>query len=278
MFICVHLWLLFFPAGLPGVSIAVGAGDVYAIDAMAWMPTVAVAMDRARLVRGGCVLFCILFLTNLAIAQTPPESATTFQRGAPATATDQTSQAKPSGSTVGPTFTRLVLALAIVLGVIFAARWVSRRLMAPPGSARSSRAIQVVSRSMIAPKQHLLLVQIGKRLVLVGNSGTSMSPLCEIRDEVEVSQVLAQVQAEKSESISKAFSSLFRREEQKYDEPEADPIDSGEVTPPGEQPLSPELDRDLDPDGPLATTKQELHELLDKVRGLSKQFDRNGQK
>lgn len=247
---------------------------VYAVPAMAWMPPVVVAMDRARLVRGGCVLLCILWFASPAMAQAPQETVTTFQRNASSTATDQSATSSPGSSSVGPTFSRLVLALGIVLGLIFAARWVSRRLMAVPGASRSSRAIQVVSRSMIAPKQHLMLVQVGKRLVLVGNCGTSMSPLCEIRDDLEVSQVLAQIQAEKSDSISKAFSGLFRREAEKYTEPE--PEDITDVSgPAGDQPLPPDLDRDLDPDGPMATTKQELHELLDKVRGLSKQFDRN---
>ncbi len=229
------------------------------------MPQAVVARDRARLVWGGYVLLCILCFASLAMAQ-EPQQPTTFQRSGTSTASDQPTTATRSQQSAGPTFGRILLALGVVLGLIFAGRWVSRKLMETPGTNRTSRAIQVISRSMIAPKQHLMLVQVGKRLVLVGNSGANMSPLCEIRDEEEISQVLAQVQAEKSDSISKAFASLFRREEEKYIEPE--PQEEEKVP-------AAEVDRELDPDGPLATTRQELHELLDKVRDMSRQFDRN---
>lgn len=235
-------------------------------------------MERARLVWGSILLLLLISLPRLAVAQSPAPAATadeptTFQRTTTRSTTAEGEAAKPP--TTGPEFSRILLALSVVIALIFAFRWISRRIVAGPGTTRASRAIQVVSRSIIAPKQQLMLVQVGRRLVLVGNCGTAMAPLCEIRDDEEITQVLAQVQAEKSESISRAFSSLFRREEEKYTQ--ADTDDDNDAEDIDDRPAAAEpavAVAAVDPDDPMATTRQELHELLDKVRGMSKQFEK----
>ena len=89
-----------------------------------------------------------------------------------------------------------LLALGIVLGAIFVSTrfgsaWECRRL------GRGSGALQVVSRLNIAPKQQILLVRVGRRLVLVGNSGTQMNPLCEIGDPEEAALLLGQTAVER---------------------------------------------------------------------------------
>ncbi len=76
----------------------------------------------------------------------------------------------------GPTDTgfsvqRVVLSLAVVLGLIFALRWVGRRFFAMPGGGGGSQAVQVLSRTTLSPRQHLLLIHVGRRVVLVANSG-----------------------------------------------------------------------------------------------------------
>lgn len=228
----------------------------------------------------------ILFLATMVAGQTPaaaPSAAHPPTQDAGASAAAPSADARgetqgaiplrrsnpatgpaPAPASAGVQTWRLVLALGVVLGLIFLLRWLGRRVTGhAPG--RNSRAIQVVSRSTIAPRQQLMLVQVGRRLVLVGNCGTSMSPLCEIDDADEVAQVLGQVQQEKSESISRAFSGLFRREEEKFAAGEIEDTSAPE-------PFPSEQDRDIDPDGPLGTTKQELHELLDKVRGMTSTF------
>lgn len=174
----------------------------------------------------------------------------------------QTPQTRVSNSE-GPATWRIVAALAVVLGTIFGLRWIGRRYVTGQGSSRASRAVQVISRTVVSPKQQLMLVQVGRRLVLVGNSGTSMAPLCEISDGEEVTELLGQVHAEKSESIGKAFGSLFRREEEKYDEPE-EPAET--------EKFPAEHDRDIDPGSSMGTSREELSELLNKVRGMKSQF------
>lgn len=163
-------------------------------------------------------------------------------------------------------FTRVMLALGAVVSLIFALKWGARRFM--PGSAFSShsRAIQVISRTVISPKQQLMLVKVGRRLVLVSNSGNAgISPICEIRDEQEVSELLGQVSAEKGDSVTKAFGSLFRREEEKFD--------------PADEPPTERIPKELN-DSPneeevaVSATRDELSGLMEKVRLVSKQFRR----
>lgn len=178
--------------------------------------------------------------------------------------TTQPAQTRMPGGE-GPATWRIVAALTVVLGTIFLLRWLGRRVMAGPVSGRATRAVQVVSRTIVSPKQQLMLVQVGRRLVLVGNSGSAMSPLCEISDGEEVSELLGQVQSERSDSISRAFGSLFRREQEKYDAPEA---------PKADDTFPAEHDRDIDPAEPMGTSREELSELLSKVRGMTSQFRR----
>src|SRR4051812_28158384 len=66
---------------------------------------------------------------------------------------------------------RVVIAMGVVLGAIFGAHQVWRRLGMPGTGSKASGALQVVSRMAISPKQQLLLVRVGRRCVLVANSG-----------------------------------------------------------------------------------------------------------
>jgi flagellar protein FliO/FliZ len=156
---------------------------------------------------------------------------------------------------------QVAVGLAIVIGAILALRVFGKRVLSFPGANRLSQAVRVVMRTPVGPRQQLMLVQVGKRLVLVGNSGTQMSALCEIGDPDEVAALLGQAGAEKSDSRAAAFAGVFKREERKFDHPAEE----------DEQELPREADGlGLDPDGGVG--REEIGELLERVRGMSKQF------
>lgn len=115
---------------------------------------------------------------------------------------------------------KMPLALAAVLLLIFGLRFLGKKLVPGAAGAVSSRAVQVLLRSPVSPRQQLILVRIGRRLVLVGSSGGEMNPLCQIDDPDEVAEVLGQIREDKTSSTAKNFVAMFGKAEKSYDVPE----------------------------------------------------------
>jgi flagellar biogenesis protein FliO len=163
-------------------------------------------------------------------------------------------------------FTRVTLALGAVVSLILAFRWGARRFMIGGAATGHSRAVQVISRTIVSPKQQLMLVKVGRRLVLVANTAAGMNAICEIRDEQEVADLLGQVSADQGDSVTRAFGSLFRREEDKFSSPDDEP-----ATAPGR----PDNLAGDPEEAAIGSTRDELSGLMEKVRLVSKQFRRS---
>ena len=168
---------------------------------------------------------------------------------------------------------RIVLALGGVLLLIVLLKAAARKLLPGAAAHRSTRVIKVVTRCPITPRQHLLLVQIGRKLVMVGDSGAQLNPLCEVTDPDEVAQILGQIQ-EESSSIIKRFDTFFGRARKGYteDQPAPTPTETSSVAP---QPD--DADSNFDPtheinDPSLLATRKELSGLSEKVRDLARQL------
>lgn len=161
-------------------------------------------------------------------------------------------------------FMRVTLALCAVVSLIFFFKWGARRFMVGGVASGHSRAVHVVSRTLISPRQQLMLVKVGRRLVLVANTGAGMNTICEISDEKEVAELLGQVSSEQGDSVTKAFGSLFRREEEKFSsESPVEKEEDGQES--NESPVDPEI----------GSTRSELSGLMEKVRLVSKQFKKS---
>jgi len=164
---------------------------------------------------------------------------------------------------------RLAIAMAVVLGAIFISQKVWRRMGMPGVAGRAAGAMQVVSRLSISPKQQLLLVRVGKRVVLVGNSGTQMNTLCEIADPEEAAGLLGQhavaAATERDElaaaTSASSFNAVLGGEERRFEEDSKPRAQSEEAA----------IDEES---AALASTREELNGLMEKVRGMSKQFGR----
>lgn len=89
-----------------------------------------------------------------------------------------------------------LLALAIVIALIYACRYVLRRLgkTTRMGGADSG-VIEVLTRTGIGARQQLLLVRLGRRLVLVGCWPGGMAGLSEITDPAEINALTSSVEA-----------------------------------------------------------------------------------
>ncbi len=150
----------------------------------------------------------------------------------------------------------VVLALAVVIAIIFGLRWVARRMALVPAVGRPGRGVRVLSRTVLSPKQQVLLLQVGKRVLVVGDGGAGgMRPLCEITDPDEVAALVGEARsADAAAAPSKSFSSLFRRAAEPFEATADD----------GKPALA----------SPAADVPGDVMGLLDKVRGLRQQFDR----
>ncbi len=179
--------------------------------------------------------------------------------------------ARTAGATklmpVGFDTSRVVLSLAIVLALIFVLRWMSHRVFGRPVAGRASSALRVLSRTVISPKQQLLVVQVGpRRLVVVGDSGQQMNALCEITDPQEVAALIGQIHQEKRDGSANGFGAIFGQARSGFDK-DSEPLPhSGVVDEADGDPSSGQLHG--------RETRDELSGLMDKVRLMSRQFRR----
>lgn len=174
---------------------------------------------------------------------------------------------------------RVGLSLGLVLGVIFMARFAMKKMFPAVSVGRNSQVIRVVSRSVVGPKQQFLLVKLGKRLVLVGDSGSSMNPLAEISDPAEVAELVGQLQSESTHSSASAFASIFRKAETQF-EPEPSPVPEATQThteivrrelladAPEQVPAQPDQELGLS-DRQLVAVASEINGLMDRARQLA---------
>jgi flagellar biogenesis protein FliO len=181
-----------------------------------------------------------------------------------ATSTDGKLASSPNSSEGPLDFRRVAISLAIVLALVFICRWAARYLFPSAAVGRSSQVMKVLSRLVIAPKQQLLLIQFGRRLVLIGDSGQQMNSLAEISDPDEVASVLGQLSAGSASATAgeaaNPFAPLLGRAQRQFDQipvpPAVEPDeDEGEVAATG-----------------VDATRNELSGLTDKIRMLSRQL------
>lgn len=103
-------------------------------------------------------------------------------------------------------------ALGIVLAVI-GALYLGLKRWAPSIRSSESSPVRVVARTVIGPRQSVVLMQIGRRMVLVGVSPDRIDCVCEIADADEVASLSAQTAASETRN---PFSSWLDREAAQY--------------------------------------------------------------
>lgn len=177
--------------------------------------------------------------------------------GAAAPPTQASRAAAASASSSRWDFLRIPCALGAVILLILGLRSAGKRLSAVGTNKNGGRGVQVLSRSVVAPRQQMLVVQFGRRLLLVGSSGAEMTPLCQLDDPDEVAEVLAQLKGERG-AASKSFLATFRGADSAY---EADEAPAAATS----QPTNTE-------DAAEPQSGEDLSGLMARVRRMSEQF------
>ncbi|MEL7087632.1 MAG: flagellar biosynthetic protein FliO [Planctomycetota bacterium] len=125
---------------------------------------------------------------------------------------DAAGRSEPTGGWVLST----CAALGVVIGLILAARWAYTK-MGGKVIARSSPAVEVLSRTTVAPKNHVLLLRVGQRVLVVSDSGAGLRTLANLDDPEEVASVLQSVTSQQPASVTKSFNGLVTRFNGEYD-------------------------------------------------------------
>lgn len=140
---------------------------------------------EARWIAAACLL-AVLAAAPAALAQPEPaeDPATRPVRKAAQTGIEQESLSRDAAGD-GSGWARTLLALGLVVALVFVVRHVLRRF-GPGAPAGNRRAVQVVSRVSVSPRQQLVLVRLGERLLLIGSGADGMRTLAEVTDPDEV--------------------------------------------------------------------------------------------
>lgn len=125
-----------------------------------------------------------------------------------------------SGSWIMDTLT----ALGVVLGIILGLRWLYLRYAGRGiAVARSTPVVEVLARTSVAPRNHVLLLRVGSRILVVSDAGSSgMRTLADIEDPEEVASLIGAVSVTRDNSMTKNFTRLFHSFNGQYDEQRTD--------------------------------------------------------
>lgn len=102
-------------------------------------------------------------------------------------------------------------ALGVVLALVFGIRWLLRRGGVVTSSAPQGSIVEVLSRTTVAPRSHVVLMRIGQRILVVNDSTNGMRTLASIEDPEEVADLLGAIEADRPTSMTKSFSGMMSR-------------------------------------------------------------------
>lgn len=105
------------------------------------------------------------------------------------------------------------IALAIVLALLFAMVWLMKRATPKSMQALPLETIEVLGNAPLTAKQHLRLIRLGNRLLLLSVSESTSHTLAEVTEVSEVQRLLALCQSKSSASSTQAFHSILRESE-----------------------------------------------------------------
>ena len=106
---------------------------------------------------------------------------------------------------------RTLAALGAVIGLILLLRAIVSKVSGRPVATAASQVFEVLIRTSITPRNHLLLIRIGQRLLVVGQSPAGLNTLANIEGSEEVAELLLAVTAAGDRSVSSGFAQLFKR-------------------------------------------------------------------
>ncbi len=102
------------------------------------------------------------------------------------------------------------VALAVVLGLVFAFLWLFKRTAPKSLLPLPIETVQVLGNAPLHGKQHLRLIRLGQRVLLLAVSETTSQTLAEVTDPDEVRYLLEMCQRKNSRDESQTFDAILR--------------------------------------------------------------------
>jgi flagellar biogenesis protein FliO len=160
---------------------------------------------------------------------------------------------------------RVGAALAAVIGLIFLLRWAGKSVL--PASLVGGRAgaVKVLARCPVGPRQQIVLLQIGRRVLVAADCSSQLSSLCQITDADEVAALIGSIHQERTSPAS-AFTSWFSQARQAFGT--EDELEK-ELAQPGER--NADLER-----ASGGGQREEIRDLTEKVRAMAREFGGRG--
>ncbi|MEM9347901.1 MAG: flagellar biosynthetic protein FliO [Planctomycetota bacterium] len=108
-------------------------------------------------------------------------------------------------------FLSTLAALGVVLAIVFTIRWLLKRGGVVSPSVSQGSVVEVLSRTTIAPRSHVVLMRVGQRILVVCDSPAGMRTLASVHEAEEVAELLGAIDASKPASISYSFGSVMKK-------------------------------------------------------------------
>ncbi len=117
-------------------------------------------------------------------------------------------------------------ALGAVIGLMLVLRAVVMRAVGKNGATSRSPAIEVLARSVVAPRSNVLLLRVGRRILVVGETASGLRTLSDVSDPEEVASLLTLIEAAKPNSVTQTFAQALGQLNSEYT-PEQRLMDEG---------------------------------------------------
>jgi flagellar protein FliO/FliZ len=101
--------------------------------------------------------------------------------------------------------------LLIVIGLFLGVAWCYRKSLNTSMGGIPKQVVSVLGRTAIAPRQQLVLVRFGSKLVLVSLIQGETRTISEITDPLEVDQLAGQCESHQPHSLTNSFRSLLNQ-------------------------------------------------------------------
>jgi flagellar biosynthetic protein FliO len=95
--------------------------------------------------------------------------------------------------------------LFLVLALVLAAAWAVKRYLPARRLVTGSGVLEIVARLPLSPKQSLVLVKMGQRMVLVGLTPERVNTVCLVDDPEQVAELTGRIASHSRDSTAHEF-------------------------------------------------------------------------